>query len=136
MGGITIGGGGHTIEDQMRMNKRFSDEANADPADRPMKGNRLSPKEQHKAILRDIKFLRGEIPEEKYGRMFPFGSTTESKRKQVEQDLRKDSEVGRYAVPGYGDEGQFLAKGGKVKSKASSRADGCAQRGKTRGRII
>jgi hypothetical protein len=101
-----------------------------------MKGNRLSPKEQHKAILRDIKFLRGERPEEKYGRMFPFGSTTESKRRQVEQDLRRDSDVGRFAVPGYGDEGQFLAKGGKVKSKASSRADGCAQRGKTKGRFV
>jgi hypothetical protein len=29
-----------------------------------------------------------------------------------------------------------MKKGGKVKSTASSRADGCAQRGKTRGRYI
>ena len=29
-----------------------------------------------------------------------------------------------------------MKKGGAVKSKASSRADGCAQRGKTRGRIV
>ena len=28
------------------------------------------------------------------------------------------------------------AKGGKVSSKASSRADGCAQRGKTKGRMV
>ena len=29
-----------------------------------------------------------------------------------------------------------MKKGGSVKSSASSRADGCAQRGKTRGRVI
>lgn len=31
---------------------------------------------------------------------------------------------------------QKKAKGGKVKSSASKRGDGCAQRGKTRGRMI
>jgi hypothetical protein len=32
-------------------------------------------------------------------------------------------------------EGEDYKKGGMVKSKASSRADGCAKRGKTRGRM-
>jgi hypothetical protein len=49
--------------------------------------------------------------------------------------LRKDSEQGRYANPEFGgDLGQFLKKGGSV-SSASHRADGIAQRGKTRGKI-
>jgi hypothetical protein len=48
--------------------------------------------------------------------------------------LRKDSDKGQFAAPGQGDQGQFYKKGGKV-SSASSRADGIAQRGKTRGRM-
>ena len=48
------------------------------------------------------------------------------------------SQPGAYAAPGTGDAGQFLKKGGSVKAYASggsvsSRADGCAQRGTTRG---
>ena len=49
--------------------------------------------------------------------------------------LRKDSDKGRFAMPGQGDQGQFLKKGGKV-SSASKRADGIAQRGKTKGRML
>ena len=47
--------------------------------------------------------------------------------------LRKDSDKGRFAMPGQGDQGQFLKKGGMT---ASKRADGIAQRGKTRGRMV
>lgn len=48
------------------------------------------------------------------------------------------SQPGAYAAPGTGDAGQFLKKGGSIKAYASggsvsSRADGCAQRGKTKG---
>lgn len=32
--------------------------------------------------------------------------------------------------------GKGFKKGGKVKSSASKRADGCAQRGKTRGKMV
>ena len=47
--------------------------------------------------------------------------------------LKSDSEKGRYASDeAETDKGQFLKKGGKVGS-ASKRADGIAQRGKTRG---
>lgn len=58
--------------------------------------------------------------------------------------LQKHSEEGRYASPEKergaedfvpaGDLGQFLKKGGVV--KASRRADGIAQRGKTRGKMV
>ena len=47
--------------------------------------------------------------------------------------LRKDSDKGRFAMPGQGDQGQFFKKGGMT---ASKRADGIAQRGKTRGRML
>ena len=48
--------------------------------------------------------------------------------------LRKDSDKGRFANPGQGDAGQFYKSGGKV-SSASKRADGIAQKGKTRGKM-
>jgi hypothetical protein len=49
--------------------------------------------------------------------------------------LRKDSDKGRFAMPGQGDVGHFFKTGGKV-SSASKRADGIAQRGKTKGRML
>lgn len=58
--------------------------------------------------------------------------------------LQKDSEEGTYASPvkqrgsedfePAGDLGKYFAKGGVV--SASKRADGCAQRGKTRGKMV
>ena len=47
---------------------------------------------------------------------------------QIERDVERASAAARAKFQGY-------AKGGKV-SSASSRADGCAQRGKTKGRIL
>jgi len=44
-------------------------------------------------------------------------------------DLEKGMQGGRMRKPSY-------KKGGPVKSSASSRGDGCAQRGKTKGRIV
>ena len=83
----------------------------------------------------------------------------------AKRELVKRSEEGEYAVPGYGDQGQFAGgsggskprdedlssaafkKGGKVKkmasggmtskaSSASRRADGIATKGKTKGRFV
>lgn len=53
----------------------------------------------------------------------------------AKRELLKRSKEGEFAAPGYGDQGQFLKKGGKV-SSASKRADGIAQRGKTKGRML
>jgi hypothetical protein len=93
----------------------------ADSADTPMKGNKLSPKELAKAVKDDEAMAR---------RTDVRGSNLAAAMR-----LRKDSEQGRYANPEFdGDLGQFLKKGGSV-SSASSRADGIAQRGKTRGKI-
>lgn len=134
MGGMTLG---KSAEQMMREREAVNAARKIDPADVPMKGNRLSPKEQYESIKRDIEFVSGRRPLSQYGRAFPL-NTPPSKRKEiVEEDLRRDSDVGRFAVPGYGDEGQFYKKGGKVKSYAKGgKIDGCAQRGKTRGKVV
>ncbi len=108
---------------------------NTDPADYPMPGNKLSPKDMYKAIRADEELAR---------RTDVRGSNLAAAMR-----LRKDSDQGRYANPEFGgDLGQFLMtpgrkvrtveqeykKGGKV-SSASKRADGIAQRGKTRGKL-
>ena len=53
----------------------------------------------------------------------------------AKRELLKRSKEGEFAAPDYGDQGQFLKKGGKV-SSASSRGDGIAKRGKTKGRYL
>jgi hypothetical protein len=58
--------------------------------------------------------------------------------KGIEYASRRGSqpESSGYVVAEPDDYGDYFAKGGKVKSKsASSRADGCCKRGKTRGKM-
>ena len=124
------------------------DKKSSDPADVPMGSNRLSPSEQAKAIAYDVAIMEGTAP------IMPRNRT------ETIANLRKDSDEGRYAAPGYGDQGQFAGgsgsggskprdedlssaafkRGGKVKKmssggSASSRADGIAVKGKTRGKM-
>jgi hypothetical protein len=108
-------------------------------------------------IKRDQAYVDRAISPEGYSMERGLGPTLAAER------LRKDSDEGRYAAPGYGDQGQFfggsgrggarpntdeeltsgksaMKKGGKVKKmasggSASSRADGIAVKGKTRGKI-
>lgn len=61
----------------------------------------------------------------------------------IEPDLAFDLQVKREMEderaarrPKFDPKVRNYAKGGKVSSKASSRADGCAQRGKTKGRMV
>lgn len=106
-----------------------------DAADKPMKGNKLSPKAAYKAIKDDE----------------ALAERTDVRGSNIAAAMRlaEDSRKGRYANPAYGgDLGQFLMgpgrrtrtveeeykKGGPV--SASKRADGVAQRGKTRGKIL
>jgi len=129
---------------------RKPDKKSSDPADVPMGSNRLSPSEQAKAIAYDVAIMEGTAP------IMPRNRTG------TIANLRKDSDEGRYAAPGYGDQGQFaggsgsggskprdeelnagasaMKKGGRVKKmasggSASSRADGIAVKGKTRGKM-
>ena len=124
------------------------DKKSSDPADVPMGSNRLSPSEQAKAIAYDVAIMEGTAP------IMPRNRTG------TIANLRKDSDEGRYAAPGYGDQGPFAGgsgsggsnprdedlssaafkSGGIVKKmssggSASSRADGIATKGKTRGKM-
>ena len=108
------------------------------------------------AIRRDQEYVDRAISPEGYSMERGLGPTLAAGR------LRKDSDEGRYAAPGYGDQGQFaggsgsggskprdeelnagasaMKRGGKVKKmssggSASKRADGIATKGKTRGKM-
>jgi len=54
----------------------------------------------------------------------------DDKKKREEEEAAK-AVAGTQAVAGQG-----MKRGGSVKSSASSRADGCATKGKTRGKMI
>ena len=104
----------------------------SDPADSPMGSYRRSPKELAQLIGGDAALVEGRAKFE------PKDGGRE--RAAAASRLRQDSDKGQYAVPGQGDLGQFLKKGGAVKKmaaggSASKRADGIAQRGKTKGRM-
>ena len=53
------------------------------------------------------------------------------KMSEAEESARNDMLAGEFVYPTI-----KKKNGGAVKSSASSRADGCAQRGKTRGRFV
>jgi hypothetical protein len=59
-------------------------------------------------------------------------------KRTANKELASASDRGEYASSGSGDLGQFVGKkkGGIIKSKASKRADGIAQRGHTKGRYL
>ena len=94
--------------------------------------------------VREDEFQRGKEagptprPMPKRDEMIPTDEEARRMRKQVEEDrlMRGMGEAYDRAAPE-----SMKAKGGKVKGyaqggSASSRADGCAQRGKTKGRFV
>ena len=104
----------------------------ADPADSPMGSNKRSPKELAELIGGDAALVEGRAKFE------PKDGGRE--RAAAAGRLKEDSDKGQFAVPGQGDLGQFMKKGGAVKKmasggSASKRGDGIAQRGKTKGRM-
>jgi len=72
-----------------------------DPANVPMGDNRYSPVDQAKMIARDTAIVQGTAP------IMP----RDGGRAAI-ANLTADSNEGRYAVPGYGDLGQFAGGGG------------------------
>ena len=104
----------------------------ADPADSPMGSNKRSPKELAELIGGDAALVEGRAK-------FEPKDGGKSRREAADR-LKQDSDKGQFSVPGTGDAGQFLKKGGAVKKmasggSASKRGDGIAQRGKTKGRM-
>ena len=94
-----------------------------DPATIPMGNNRLSPIDQYKLIREDAGLLSGDVTLDNYSRPLPFGTTSalnsnsvspqilKNLQNEAAKNLSRDSDVGRYAVPGYGDQGQFFGGG-------------------------
>ena len=74
-------------------------------------------------VLRDSMYMGVDFPEEKGGM---------KAAEDFAAKLNKNEAAAKKALK----EGKEYAKGGAVKSSASKRADGCVQRGKTRGKIV
>lgn len=80
------------MQNKQTLSQRMSQQA-ADPAYKPMPGNKLSPVDQYNAIQQDVN--KAYMP----ARGSQLGP---------QNNLRNDSDAGRYAAPGLGDQGQFF----------------------------
>ena len=120
MGGITLGGGRFNPEDQEALNKRVQAQADQEQMNQEMARARLDTD-----LLRAKKVERGLGPEMARRRLAERGVDVEGlmTNKPTDSDMKKGGKVKGYA------------KGGSV-SSASKRADGIAQRGKTRGTMV
>ena len=128
MGGVTVGGGGHTQEDQLRLNARMSERAR-------QQANRGQFDSDVAYAKRGLGMDAGD--KKVYSKERGMGPSMAGKRlEDVGVDIPGliDNRVSPDANDGN------LKRGGAVKKMASggsvsSRADGIAQRGKTRGKM-
>lgn len=82
-----------------------------DAARVPMGKNTYSPIEQAQRVIGDYRASIGEIDPTTLDRGYPIGSTPQTRVNELNKALAMDSEVGRFAVPGAGDQGQFIMQG-------------------------
>jgi len=115
MGGFSINSSPERIQQQLDLINSY---AQRDPADIPMAGNHLSPKAQYQSIKEDVNMANGDLPLSKYNTVLPINANRQIAMKYAQDLLANDSDVGRFANPGQGDQGQFFKKGGSVKHKA------------------
>jgi hypothetical protein len=98
-------------------------EVKEDPANTPMPGNKLSPKDQFKSIMTDV-----DTVEKGYN----YDPTTGERRLAVRglgpgiaaKHLEKDSAQGRFAAPGFGDQGQFIMGPGNLNERGEYDREG------------
>ena len=66
------------------------------------------------------------------------GDVVEKAYRQADNEMKREAGRAHPPIEGNKKGGKIIAKkkGGMIKSSASKRADGCAQRGKTRGKMI
>jgi hypothetical protein len=88
-----------------------------DPANVPMGNNRLSPADQYKAIAYDTAIMDGTAP------IMPRDKSA------TIANLGADSDVGRFAAPGYGDLGQFAGSSNPLKDDNPYNVDAFAKGG-------
>ena len=129
MGGITLGGGRFNPEDQEALNKRAQAQVDQEQMNQEMARAKFD-LDRYLAKGRPtasggFSIERGPRPGEARKRLAERGVDVEGflENKPTDSDMKKGGKVKGYA------------KGGSV-SSASKRADGIAQRGKTRGTIV
>ena len=125
MGGITIGGGGFTAADQDRLNKKMGAQAKA-----------LYDQDQTNAdvkkVTEDLYYDKDKVP----GKDAPYSRFRNPSAHMAKDRLDERSVDTESLITGKRSANEGYKKGGKVKSSASKRADGIAQRGKTKGRYL
>ena len=125
MGGITIGGGGFTAADQEKLNKRMADKAKAE-----------HDQEQTNADVKKIKdyFFYGE--NQTVGKDQPINRFRNPSGGMARDKLESRGVDTDSLISGKASANEDYKKGGKVKSSASSRGDGIATKGFTKGRYM
>ena len=101
-----------------------------DPATVPMGSNRFSPVDQYKNIVQDTKLATGEIGVNDYRAALLHPNTSDIEGQKIAQGfLQEDSDAGRFAVPGYGDQGQFFGSSNPLKDDNPYNVDAFARGG-------
>jgi len=125
MGGITIGGGGFTAADQEKLNKRMADKAKAE-----------YDQEQTNADVKKVKDYLYYGKDQTVGKDAPY-SRFRNPSGGVARDKLEDRGVDTDGlITGKSSANEDYKKGGKVRSSASKRADGCCVKGHTKGRYM
>jgi len=125
MGGITIGGGGFTAADQEKLNKRMADKAKAE-----------YDQEQTNADVKKVKDYLYYGKDQTVGKDAPY-SRFRNPSGGVARDKLEDRGVDTDSlITGKSSANEDYKKGGKVRSSASKRADGCCVKGHTKGRYM
>jgi hypothetical protein len=76
--------------------------------------------------------MYGDLAQKGFGGLLPMAISKDADKDREEKEKRKAAAGMPPAAPGP----SGMKKGGKVMSSASKRADGIAQRGKTRGKMV
>jgi hypothetical protein len=125
MGGITIGGGGFTAADQEKLNKRMADKAKAE-----------HDQEQTNADVKKVKDYMYYGKEQTVGKDAPYSRFRDPSGGMARDKLESRGVDTDSLITGKASANEGYKKGGSIKSSASKRADGIAQRGKTRGTMV
>ena len=125
MGGVTIGGGGFTAADQEKLNKRMADKAKAE-----------HDQEQTNADVKKVKDYMYYGKEQTVGKDAPYSRFRDPSGGMARDKLESRGVDTDSLITGKASANEDYKKGGKVRSSASKRADGCCVKGHTKGRYM
>jgi hypothetical protein len=125
MGGITIGGGGFTAADQEKLNKRMADKAKAE-----------YDQDKTNADVKTVKDYLYYGKDQTVGKDKPYSRFRNESGRMAKERLEERGVDTDSLITGNPSANEGYKKGGSIRSSASKRADGIAQRGKTRGTMV